>query len=332
MVHGIPTKIGKYEVLEVIGRGGMGTVYKARDPGLKLSSIVFDREGEPYVTDFAIASRVDEQTKHVFFGSPEFLAPEQWEGAVGAPPADQYSLAVLTYFLLAGSCPFEGQIDPKVREKNFARSPLPAHQEAARMGRPAPPPQVSTVLQRALSVKPADRYASIREFFLALQSAVTRTSTRSQGKPRVFISYRRDSSSGWAVYFASQLGKEEIVAFVDTERQDSAVQFPVRLKKAIEECDVFICLLSADTLQSKWVGEEIRLAWGSHKPMVPVFQESYTKPDPSEPLEPHVEALINYEGLHLLDRRNIYVDHTISKLAEMIVASFRKARAEEGSL
>ena len=103
----------------------MGTVYKARDPGLKLSSIVFDREGEPYVTDFAIASRVDEQTKHVFFGSPEFLAPEQWEGAVGAPSADQYSLAVLTYFLLAGSCPFEGQIDPKVREKNFARAPCP---------------------------------------------------------------------------------------------------------------------------------------------------------------------------------------------------------------
>ena len=107
--------------------------------GLKLSSIVFDREGEPYVTDFAIASRVDEQMKHVFFGSPEFLAPEQWEGAVGAPSADQYSLAVLTYFLLAGSFPFEGQIDPKVREKNFARSPLPAHEEAVRMGRPAPP-------------------------------------------------------------------------------------------------------------------------------------------------------------------------------------------------
>ena len=294
--------------------------------GLKLSSIVFDREGEPYVTDFAMACRVDDQAKLVFVNSPEFLAPEQWDGATPTPLADQYAMAVLAYFLLTGSLPFEGQMDPKVRERNFLRGPVPAHEEATRLSRAGVPPGISQVLKRALSVDPKDRYSSVRDFFAALQSALTRTTNRSDGPARIFISYQRDSSSGWAVLFAKELQqKHQIAAFVDTQRMDSAVRFPDRLKRAIQDCDVFVCLLSSSTLQSKWVREEIRLAWENNKPMLPVFQESYALPDPSERLEAHVEALINYDGVKLLDRQNLYVENAIEKLAEMVTDSVRKS-------
>jgi serine/threonine protein kinase len=298
--------------------------------GLKLSSIMFDREGEPYVTDFAMAHRVDDSVKPVFFGSPEFLAPELWEGVVPTALADQYALAVLTYLLVAGSLPFEGQIDPKVRERNFMRGPVPAHEEAARAARRGVSPRVSEVLKRALSVDPLSRYSSVREFFLALQYSVTATKARSDGQARIFISYQRDSSAGWAVHFASELGrKHQIAAFVDTQRMDSVVRFPARLKKAIEDCDVFVCLVSGNTLQSKWVQEEIRMAWENDKPMVPVFQESYSPPDPSERLEPHIESLINYDGVKLLDRQNLYVENAIEKLAEMVTESVRRAGRNE---
>lgn len=298
--------------------------------GLKLSSIVFDREGEPYVTDFAMARRVDDQSKRMFVGSPEFLAPEQWGGTTPTRLADQYALAVLTYVLLAGSLPFEGQIDPKVRERNFVRGPVPVHEEAARVSRPAVPPRVSEVLKRALSVEPANRYTSVHEFFLALRYAATKPTSRSEGPARIFISYQRDSSSGWAAHFASELDrKHHIAAFVDAQRMDSAVRFPDRLKKAIQDCDVFVCLLSESTLRSKWVQEEIRLAWENQKPMVPVFQESYSQPDPSERLEPHIEALINYEGVKLFDRQHVYVENAIERLAAMVTESVKKSLRPE---
>jgi serine/threonine protein kinase len=297
--------------------------------GLKLSSIVFDREGQPYVTDFGMASHVDEKTEPVFLGSPEFLSPEQWDGAIPTPLADQYSLAVMTYLMITGSYPFEGQLDPKVRERNFVRGAFPAHEEAARVGRTALPAHASEILKRGLAVTPRDRYSSVREFFVTLQHTLDNSLSSTDGKPRIFISYQRDPSSGWAVHFASELErKHEITAFVDTRRVDSSAQFPTRLKNAIHDCDVFVCLLSNTTLQSKWVQEEIRLAFENGKPMIPVFQEGYSPPGPSEHFEPHIETLINYDGVHLLDRRNLYVEQAIDDLAKMVTATVRKPRGQ----
>lgn len=297
--------------------------------GLKPSSVMFDREGKPYVADFAMAWRPGDQAARVFLGSPEFLAPEQWEGLEPTPRVDQYALAVIAYLMVAGGSPFEGQEDPKVRRRNLERGPAPAHEEALRRGRPPLPMRVSDVLKRALAVKPEDRYASVREFFVAFQYAATNTAGPGTGKCRIFISYQRDSSSGWAVLFARELArKHDVVAFVDTERLDGAVRFPARLKSAIEDSDVFVCLLSATTLKSAWVQEEIRLAWENHKPMVPVFQESFSLPDQSESLTPQAEALISFNGVHLLDRRNIHVDHSIEDLARMVKESTSETRSQ----
>ncbi|HWY19975.1 MAG TPA: protein kinase [Candidatus Acidoferrum sp.] len=297
--------------------------------GLKLSSLVFDLRGKAYVTDFGMAYGRAGHEKRVLLGSPEFLAPEQWEGSEPSPRVDQYSLAALAYLLVTGSRPFEGQLDPSVREQNFVRGPIPAHEEALRKSGRTLNIDVSRVLNRALAVKPDERYASMREFFFAFRSAVAGATIQGIGKPRVFISYRRNQSGGWAELLARELRqKHEISVYIDSQRVDSAVRFPARLDREILNCDVFICLLSTETLQSNWVQEEIRLASKHGKSMVPVFQEGFSPPDFSKPLQRHVKRLLSYDAIRLLDSQNIYVDTAIAHLAEVVKNSTKKSREQ----
>jgi serine/threonine protein kinase len=287
---------------------------------LKPTSVVFDTEANVYLTDFAIAQRISNGEGKPVMGTAAYMAPEQWSTEAVTTAIDQFALAALAYYMTTGSRPFAGQDHPEVREQNFRRGPIPAHEEAAQNGRQLPA-AVSRVLQRGLAPSPSQRYASVAEFGKALVSALTgiRSST---GAPQIFLSYQREGASGWAQYFGRELKeKHGLSVFVDVERRDGAGQFPTRLARAIEECDVFVVLLGASTLESKWVREEIKLAYQHGRPMVPVFQESWVAPEVQRGSDPPLEALMSYDGVHLLDRRNIHVDHTVADLARLVRGS-----------
>ncbi len=287
---------------------------------LKPTSVVFDTEENVFLTDFAIAQRVSQGEAKPVMGTAAYMAPEQWSTGNVTTAIDQFALAALAYYMTTGSRPFAGQDHPEVREQNFRRGPIPAHEEAAQNGRELPT-AVSRVLRRGLAVSPSQRYPSVAEFGKAVVSALTglRSAT---GTPQVFLSYQRDGASGWAQYFGRELKeKHGLSVFVDVERRDGAGQFPVRLARAIEECDVFVVLLGGSTLESKWVREEIKLAHQHRRPMVPVFQESWVAPDLQRGSDPPLEELMSYDGVHLLDRRNIHVDHTVADLARLVKGS-----------
>jgi serine/threonine protein kinase len=283
--------------------------------GIKPSAIVFDDSDNACLTDFAFATQLGEGNRHTVIGAPAFLAPEQWDGADLVPATDQYALAVLFYWLTAGALPFEGQEHSAVRLRNLQREPDPVHQMAARNGRPAVPPALSPVFQRALAVRSDQRFPNARDFAAAFRLALIEPAPVRSGPPSVFISYQRAASSAWAVLLKKEMEREQgFQVFLDTEQQDSTGQFPLKLRRRIQECDVFICLLAESTLASDWVRQEIQLASDAAKPMIPVFQESYRDPPNLRTLEPYVQELLTYEGVKLLDRQNIYLDAAIQAL------------------
>jgi serine/threonine protein kinase len=288
---------------------------------LKPTSIAFDEEGNAYLMDFALAtSEADQQAP--LFGAPAYMAPEVWDGQPPGAASDQFALGALAYALYTGVRPFGGHEDPKLRARNFRRGAPPVHEEAPHAGRGDLPRALSPVLARALAVDSKARYSSVDEFVQALERAL-HAGARSGSAPFVFVSYQHEASAGWAVLLARELKeRHKIGAFIDTQRLDAAVQFPEKLARAIERCDVFVCLLAAGTLDSRWVREEIRLAHRFGKPMLPVFQESFTAVEP-EGLDEAIRALLQFDGVHLLDRLNIHVDHTIDDLAGLVLGTLR---------
>ena len=95
---------------------------------LKPRNILMDAEGNPHVTDFGIAKRLDGDSQltvtGVVMGSPSYMSPEQAEGDGGKvrETSDVYSLGAILYTLLTGRPPHQAASPMKTNcERNSSR-------------------------------------------------------------------------------------------------------------------------------------------------------------------------------------------------------------------
>ena len=113
------------------------------------------------VGDLGLGKAMDMSSRLTMIGgTPTYVAPEQAAGEALDPRADQFSLAALTYFLLAGRQPFD-------------------HTSLAAAEDPAPPPPMGigndaaeAVVRRGLSRDRDDRFDEIADFTAALAEAL----------------------------------------------------------------------------------------------------------------------------------------------------------------
>ena len=83
-----------------------GVIHRDIKPG----NLILDSEGRVRLTDFGIAKTVNDPTTITgvgeLVGTIAYIAPEILDGADATPVSDVYSLAAVTYELLAGKAPF----------------------------------------------------------------------------------------------------------------------------------------------------------------------------------------------------------------------------------
>ena len=139
---------------------------------VKPANLLFDEAGHTYLADFGIAvNDLGAEHSHTVrsAGTPLYASPEQIRDGRAGPRSDQYSLAVVAWELLAGRSPFEGSRATDVVRDKLARGVPELGQVRGDL-----PAAISTVLQRATSIHPEDRYGDMAEFLVAWTEAVHR--------------------------------------------------------------------------------------------------------------------------------------------------------------
>jgi serine/threonine protein kinase len=127
-----------------------------------------------WLADFGLAQLVGEDTIQDSWGTDLYKAPEQWDKEPLTPKTDQYQLAIMAYYLMTGTHPFDA--DTKQLSKDQVKNKL---RQQHRYGIPlAPsthkndiPHEVDRVILRALAKLPEDRYDTVQDFTNAFAEA-----------------------------------------------------------------------------------------------------------------------------------------------------------------
>jgi len=156
-------------------REGASALDAAHERGIvhrdvKPANMLLDEKDRLALADFGIARIATEDQLTMtgqVLGTAAYISPEQAMGQPASDASDRYSFAVVAYELLTGARPFVAEHYAAQARAHVEDPPPPASQR-----RPALPPEVDRVLDRAMAKEPYARYLTATAFVGALEAAL----------------------------------------------------------------------------------------------------------------------------------------------------------------
>jgi WD40 repeat protein len=136
---------------------------------LKPENILLDSAGQPHVTDFGLAKRIEGDSALTYSGhiagTPEYMSPEQAEASGRlTTAADVYGLGAILYAVLTGRAPFKDENVLKTLRQVAECEPTPPSSI-----NPKVPRDLEIICLKCLEKQPAKRYTSAAELADRLQ-------------------------------------------------------------------------------------------------------------------------------------------------------------------
>src|SRR5262245_17762625 len=208
---------GLHYAHERLGPGGdpLGIVHRDVSP----SNVLVSYDGAVKVSDFGIAKWAFQRTRTqegTLKGKFAYMSPEQCRARPVDRRSDIFALGAILYELTTGAAPFAGASELDILNQiATGRASPPAWPEA--MG--AYPPALSEIVLRALAPEPNDRFQTMQELQIALESFA-----RASGLALSTVSLAS---------FVQQLFGEELAAWRAAQREGKTLGEHLAAKPAV---------------------------------------------------------------------------------------------------